>query len=142
MKILGVKAEQERAIKVQMKRQLEAAEDYLHDAMEAKEKEMARKTQRLIDEKVEIERNSYKTKLAEMVGRMQGVEAALSSNFSLDNIALTTVTRRRTWTNKICFQVVWLVTEWQLRHRFFFPHVNLFTELYESEFLDFTIRKA
>ncbi|KAK6622543.1 hypothetical protein RUM44_002355 [Polyplax serrata] len=86
-KILGVKAEQERAIKVQMKRQLEAAEDYLHDAMEAKEKEMARKTQRLIDEKVEIERNSYKTKLAEMVGRMQGVEAALSSRLASDRMA-------------------------------------------------------
>lgn len=62
-----------------MKRQLEAAEDYLHDAMEAKEKEMARKTQRLIDERVEVEKNAYKVKLAEMVGRMQGVEAALSS---------------------------------------------------------------
>lgn len=62
-----------------MKRQLEAAEDYLQDAMEAKEKEIMRKTQRTIDEKVEEEKNAYKTKLAEMVGRMQGIESALKS---------------------------------------------------------------
>lgn len=69
-----------------MKRQLEAAEDYLHDVMEAKEKEMARKHQRQIDEKVEGERHAYNTKLAEIIGRMKGVERSLMSKFEMYKI--------------------------------------------------------
>lgn len=86
-KILTVRAEQERDIKLQMKRQLEAAEDYLHDVMEAKEKETARKHQRQIDEKVEVERHAYNTKLAEIIGRMKGVEHSLMNRLKTDELA-------------------------------------------------------
>lgn len=79
LQILQVKAERDREMREQMKRQLEIAEDHLHDAIAAKEKEMTRKNQRLLDEKVETERNAYKLKLAEMISRMNAVEAALSS---------------------------------------------------------------
>ncbi|KAL0276676.1 UNVERIFIED_CONTAM: hypothetical protein PYX00_004193 [Menopon gallinae] len=86
-KLLSIKAEQERDIKAQLKRQLEAAEDFIQDTVAAKQKEMDRKLQRKIDESVEVERQAYKKKLAEMVGRMQGVEAALQSRLLTDRLA-------------------------------------------------------
>jgi mitofilin len=74
---LKIKAETERNLRDQLKRQIEAHTDHLKDALSQKEAEMRRLFDREMDEKLANERASYNTQLAGMLGKIKGMDAAL-----------------------------------------------------------------
>lgn len=76
-KILKIKAETERNLRDQLKKQIEAHTDHLNDALSQKEAEMRRLFEREMDEKLANERASYNTQLAGMLGKIKGMDAAL-----------------------------------------------------------------
>ncbi|XP_062702219.1 MICOS complex subunit Mic60-like isoform X1 [Aedes albopictus] len=76
-KLLAIRAELERNLRNQMKRQSEAHTDHLADALAQKEVEMKRKFQRELDEKITTEQAAYKLQLAAMLGKLKGMDAAL-----------------------------------------------------------------
>lgn len=79
--LLAIRAELERNLRNQMKRQSEAHTDHLSDALSQKEIEMKRKFQRELDEKITTEQAAYKLQLAAMLGKLKGMDAALKGNF-------------------------------------------------------------
>ncbi|XP_055632999.1 MICOS complex subunit Mic60 isoform X2 [Toxorhynchites rutilus septentrionalis] len=76
-KLLAIRADLERDLRNQMKRQSEAHTDHLNDALVQKELEMKRKFQRELDEKITTEQAAYKLQLAGMLGKLKGMDAAL-----------------------------------------------------------------
>lgn len=76
-KLLAIRADLERDLRNQMKRQSEAHTDHLTDALAQKEVEMKRKFQRELDEKITTEQAAYKLQLAAMLGKLKGMDAAL-----------------------------------------------------------------
>lgn len=76
-KIVKIKAEAERNLRDQLKKQIEAHTDHLSDAISQKESEMRRIFNREMDEKLANERASYNTQLAIMLGKIKGMDAAL-----------------------------------------------------------------
>jgi mitofilin len=76
-KIIKIKAETERNLKDQLKKQIEAHTDHLNDALSQKEAEMKRLFNRELDERLANERASYNTQLAIMLGKIKGMDAAL-----------------------------------------------------------------
>lgn len=75
--IFKIKAEIEKNLRDQLKKQIEAHTDHLNDALAQKEAEMKRKFARELDEKVANERASYNTQLAAMLGKLKGMDSAL-----------------------------------------------------------------
>lgn len=75
--IFKIKAETERSLREQLKKQIEAHTDHLNDAIAQKEAEMKRLFARELDEKVADERASYNTQLAAMLGKLKGMDSAL-----------------------------------------------------------------
>lgn len=76
-KILRIKAETERNLRDQLKKQIEAHTDHLNDALSQKEAEMKRLFNREMDERLANERASYNTQLAIMLGKIKGMDSAL-----------------------------------------------------------------
>ncbi|XP_058813535.1 MICOS complex subunit Mic60 isoform X1 [Topomyia yanbarensis] len=76
-KLLAIRADLERDLRSQMKRQSEAHSDHLADALTQKELEMKRKFQRELDEKITTEQAAYKLQLAAMLGKLKGMDSAL-----------------------------------------------------------------
>lgn len=74
---MKIKAESERSLREQLKKQVEAHTDHLGDALSQKEAEMKRKFGREMDEKLANERAQYNTQLAGMLGKIKGMDAAL-----------------------------------------------------------------
>lgn len=74
---MKIKAESERSLRDQLKKQIEAHTDHLSDALSQKEAEMKRLFTREMDEKLANERASYNTQLAGMLGKIKGMDAAL-----------------------------------------------------------------
>lgn len=74
---MKIKAEAERNLRDQLKKQIEAHTDHLTDAMAQKEAEMKRLFAREMDEKLANERATYNTQLAGMLGKIKGMDAAL-----------------------------------------------------------------
>ncbi|XP_026479933.1 MICOS complex subunit Mic60-like [Ctenocephalides felis] len=86
-KALCLRADGERDLRRQMKLQAEAHADHIRDAVLLKEKEMERKAQRLLDERLAAEKEEYKLQLAAMVGRLRGVDSALKARAKADSSA-------------------------------------------------------
>jgi MICOS complex subunit MIC60 len=83
--IFKIKAETEKSLRDQLKKQIEAHSDHLKDAIANKEAEMKRLFARELDEKLANERASYNTQLAAMLGKLKGMDSALKGenrNFS------------------------------------------------------------
>uniref|UniRef100_U5EIL2 MICOS complex subunit MIC60 n=1 Tax=Corethrella appendiculata TaxID=1370023 RepID=U5EIL2_9DIPT len=78
-KILQIRADIEKELRNQMKRQSEAHVDHLKEALGIKEKEMRRIFDRELNEKITSEQAAYKLQLAEMVGKLKGMDAALKA---------------------------------------------------------------
>lgn len=78
---MRIKAEAERNLRDQLKKQVEAHTDHLSDALSQKEAEMKRQFGREMDEKLTNERASYNTQLAGMLGKIKGMDAALKGKF-------------------------------------------------------------
>lgn len=74
---MKIKAEAERNLRDQLKKQIEAHTDHLSDAIGQKEAEMKRLFAREMDEKLANERASYNTQLAVMLGKIKGMDSAL-----------------------------------------------------------------
>jgi mitofilin len=79
---LKIKAETERNLRDQLKKQIEAHTDHLNDALSQKEAEMKRLFNREMDERLANERASYNTQLAIMLGKIKGMDSALKGNYS------------------------------------------------------------
>lgn len=77
LQIFKIKAETERNLREQLKKQIEAHTDHLNDALSQKEAEMKRLFARELDEKLANERASYNTQLAAMLGKLKGMDSAL-----------------------------------------------------------------
>lgn len=86
-KLLAIRAELERDLRNQMKRQSEAHTDHLADALAQKEVEMKRKFQRELDEKITTEQAAYKLQLAAMLGKLKGMDAALKERADAEKSA-------------------------------------------------------
>lgn len=86
-KLLAIRAELERNLRDQMKRQSEAHTDHLTDALAQKEIEMKRKFQRELDEKITTEQAAYKLQLAAMLGKLKGMDAALKERADAEKSA-------------------------------------------------------
>jgi MICOS complex subunit MIC60 len=67
----------ERELRQQLKRQTEAHIDHLNDQLSQKETELRRVFDRELDEKLTTEQAGYKVKLATMLGKLKGMDAAL-----------------------------------------------------------------
>lgn len=86
-KLLSIRADLERDLRNQMKRQSEAHTDHLTDALAQKEVEMKRKFQRELDEKITTEQAAYKLQLAAMLGKLKGMDAALKERADAEKSA-------------------------------------------------------
>lgn len=78
---MKIKAEAERNLRDQLKKQIEAHTDHLEDALSQREQQMKRKFNREMDEKLANERASYNTQLAMMLGKIKGMDQALKGKF-------------------------------------------------------------
>ncbi|XP_017483076.1 PREDICTED: MICOS complex subunit Mic60 isoform X1 [Rhagoletis zephyria] len=76
-KIFQIRADSEKQLRQQLKRQAEAHIDHLNDALAMKESEMKRSFTRELEDKLATEKANYKLQLAAMVGKMRGMDAAL-----------------------------------------------------------------
>lgn len=86
-KLLAIRADLERDLRNQMKRQSEAHTDHLTDALAQKEVEMKRKFQRELDEKITTEQAAYKLQLAAMLGKLKGMDSALKERADAEKSA-------------------------------------------------------
>lgn len=86
-KIFRIKAEAEKSLREQLKKQIEAHTDHLNDALSTKEAEMKRKFARELDEKLANERASYNTQLATMLGKLKGMDSALKERADAEKSA-------------------------------------------------------
>lgn len=80
---MKIKAEAERSLRDQLKRQVEAHTDHLSDALSQKEAEMKRQFAREMDEKLANERATYNSQLAGMLGKIKGMDTALKGNLAV-----------------------------------------------------------
>lgn len=76
-KIMRIQTENENKARQQMKLQSEAHIDHLQDALNEKEKELRRIFSRELDEKITVEQSTYKLQLANMLGKLKGMDEAL-----------------------------------------------------------------
>lgn len=81
-KIFKIKAETEKSLREQLKKQIEAHTDHLNDALANREAELKRLFARELDEKIANERASYNTQLAAMLGKLKGMDTALKGKKS------------------------------------------------------------
>ena len=79
---MKIKAEAERSLRDQLKRQVEAHTDHLSDALSQKEAEMKRQFSREMDEKLANERATYNSQLAGMLGKIKGMDSALKGKLA------------------------------------------------------------
>lgn len=78
-KILQIRADSERQLRLQLKQQSEAHIDHLQDAISMKESEMKRKFSKEMEDKLATENANYKLQLAAMLGKLRGMDAALQA---------------------------------------------------------------
>lgn len=76
-KIFQIKAETEKILRDQLKKQAEAHVDHIKDALSQRESELRRAFMRELDEKMATEKAAYKLQLASMVGKLKGMDTAL-----------------------------------------------------------------
>lgn len=76
-KIVQIRADAERQLRLQLKQQAEAHVDHINDAISMKESELKRNYSKELEDKLASEKANYKLQLAAMVGKMRGMDAAL-----------------------------------------------------------------
>lgn len=81
-KIFQIRADSEKQLRQQLKKQAEAHIDHLNDAIAMKESEMKRNFTRELEDKLATEKANYKLQLAAMVGKMRGMDAALQGRYT------------------------------------------------------------
>lgn len=86
-KISKIKADSEKELRQQLKRQTEAHVDHINDALSQKETELRRTFTRELDEKITTEKAAYKLQLASMLGKLKGMEAALKARAESEKCA-------------------------------------------------------
>ncbi|XP_075232277.1 inner membrane mitochondrial protein mitofilin isoform X2 [Lycorma delicatula] len=84
---LELKSECEKDIRNQLRRQAEAHNDHLNEAIALKEKEVERKLARKVEEKIIEERTKFKEELAGMVARLKGLDEAIKKRADQDKNA-------------------------------------------------------
>ncbi|XP_055699547.1 MICOS complex subunit Mic60 isoform X2 [Phlebotomus papatasi] len=77
--LFEIRAAGERKIREALKQQAQAHVDSLNETLKLKEQEIRRVLSRESDEKLLKEKTSYATQLAEMVGKVKGMDAALKA---------------------------------------------------------------
>jgi len=88
-KVLELKAECDKEIHNQMKRQEQVHLDLLGDQLKLKEKEVERRLIQRLEDRVLEEQGRLQAELADMTGRMQGLNEAISKRALQDQKALT-----------------------------------------------------
>nr|CAD7258281.1 unnamed protein product [Timema shepardi] len=83
-KILKLQAENDQELRKQLKLQQEIHSDHMADVIKVKEHEAERQFLRRLDEKLAEEQAKFKTRLASMLGRLKGIDAALKARASAD----------------------------------------------------------
>jgi len=86
-KISKIRFESARELRNALKKQSEAHSDHLKDALALKETEMKRNYNRELEEKLAVERGNYKLQLAEMLGKLRGMDAALQARAEAERSA-------------------------------------------------------
>ncbi|XP_014271776.1 MICOS complex subunit Mic60 [Halyomorpha halys] len=86
-RLLNVKVDCEKAMRVQLKRQAEAHSDHLAEVVDMKEKELDRKMNRMLDEKLHEERMKFKEEVAAMVARLRGIDDVMKCRAASDRKA-------------------------------------------------------
>lgn len=79
MQVLELRISFDQEIHNQMKRQEQVHIDVLNDQLKLKEKEVERKLIQRLDERALEEQSKLQGELADMTGRMQGLNEAISS---------------------------------------------------------------
>jgi len=75
------RSEQEKEVSVQLKRQLETAQDHLNDVITAKEADLDRRVARKLDARDTAERTAFEAKQAVMLSQLKALEVVLSGKF-------------------------------------------------------------
>nr|CAD7408530.1 unnamed protein product [Timema poppensis] len=83
-KILKLQVENDQELRKQLKLQQEIHSDHMADVIKVKEHEAERQFLRRLDEKLAEEQAKFKTRLASMLGRLKGIDAALKARASAD----------------------------------------------------------
>lgn len=78
-----MRKEAEQELCQQLKRQSQAFNDHLADAIKVRETEIERLLSRKFDEMLEEERCRFKMQLAAMVGRLKGLDEGIKGRFVL-----------------------------------------------------------
>lgn len=76
-KIFKYAQDKEKELNNMLKRQADAHIDHLKESLDLKEKEMRRKFDRELEEKLTSENANYKTQLATMIGKLKGMDDAM-----------------------------------------------------------------
>ncbi|CAH1397366.1 unnamed protein product [Nezara viridula] len=82
-RLLNIKVDCEKAMRLQLKRQAEAHSDHLSEVVDMKEKDMERKMKRMLDEKLHEERMKFKEEVAAMVARLRGIDDVMKCEYCL-----------------------------------------------------------
>lgn len=77
-KIFKIHAEADKQLRMQLKKQTEAHTDHIKDVIAQRETDMTRKFQHEMDDKLAAEKANYKLQLSAMLGKLRGMDAALS----------------------------------------------------------------
>uniref|UniRef100_A0A1A9W3S9 MICOS complex subunit MIC60 n=1 Tax=Glossina brevipalpis TaxID=37001 RepID=A0A1A9W3S9_9MUSC len=78
-KILTIRADAEKQLRLQLKKQAEAHMDHLQDVVNMKESELKRQYTRELEDKMANEKANYKLQLAAMLGKIRGMDAAMQA---------------------------------------------------------------
>lgn len=86
-KMTQIRADAEKQLRLQLKQQAEAHVDHLNDTIAIKESELKRQFNHELEEKLAKERAAYKLQLAEMLGKLRGIDAAFKARSETDKSA-------------------------------------------------------
>lgn len=77
IQVLKLRKESEQELRQQLKRQSQAFNDHLAEAIRMREQEIERELSRKFDELLEAERCRFKKQMASMVGRLKGLDEGI-----------------------------------------------------------------
>ncbi|XP_023168563.1 MICOS complex subunit Mic60 [Drosophila hydei] len=86
-KIFKIHAEADKQLRMQLKKQTEAHTDHIKDVIAQRETDMTRKFQHEMDDKLAAEKANYKLQLSAMLGKLRGMDAALSERAETERSA-------------------------------------------------------
>ncbi|XP_063237803.1 MICOS complex subunit Mic60 isoform X2 [Bacillus rossius redtenbacheri] len=83
-RMLELIAESEKEMKKQLRLQAEIHSDHIRDILKVREEELQRQFKQKLEESLAEEQTKYKKQLAEMLGRLKGIDAALKARAASD----------------------------------------------------------